>query len=193
MSGCVILTHEGAAGVSTRARFDTLSSMAVPLAYFITWTCRGTWLHGDGRGSVDREHNAYGTAMIPPDATMYAKSAARLKQDSLELTAADRLLVAGAIKATCSHRGWTIHALAVRSNHVHSVVSADATPERVMHDLKAWSTRALRQSNHDFDNRPIWTRHGSTRYLFDEPALHGAIEYVVSHETHPRAHASGSF
>ena len=103
------------------------------------------------------------------------------------------LLVAGAIKATCSHRGWTIHALAVRSNHVHSVVSADATPERVMHDLKAWSTRALRQSNHDFDNRPIWTRHGSTRYLFDEPALHGAIEYVVSHETHPRAHARGSF
>lgn len=167
--------------------------MAVPLAYFITWTCRGTWLHGDDRGSVDREHNSYGTSLIPRDPSRHSNTLKQLKHDSLILTLANRALVSKAIKETCSHRSWTIHALAVRSNHVHCVVSADATPERVMHDLKAWSTRALRQSNHDFDNRPIWTRHGSTRYLFEEPALLGAVEYVVSHETNPRAHARGSF
>jgi len=188
-----MLTHEGAAGVSTRTPSVTLSSMAVPLAYFITWTCRGTWLHGDDRGSVDREHNSYGTSLIPPDATRYANAAARLNQDSFQLTATDRLLITRALEKTCSHRGWTTHALAVRSNHIHCVVSADATPERVMHDLKAWSTRALRQSSPSFDKRPIWTRHGSTRYLFDEHALLSAVKYVLSHESNPRAHARGSF
>ena len=28
--------------------------MSDPLAYFITFTCYGNWLHGDERGSVDR-------------------------------------------------------------------------------------------------------------------------------------------
>jgi hypothetical protein len=42
--------------------------MGTPLAYFITFTCYRTWLHGDERGSVDDEHNAPGTAVLPPDA-----------------------------------------------------------------------------------------------------------------------------
>jgi hypothetical protein len=41
--------------------------MSSPLAYFITFTCYGTWLHGDQRGSVDREHNAPGTPVLTPD------------------------------------------------------------------------------------------------------------------------------
>jgi hypothetical protein len=28
-----------------------------PLAYFITFTTYGTWLHGNGAGSVDPAHN----------------------------------------------------------------------------------------------------------------------------------------
>ena len=35
------------------------------LAYFITFRCYGTWLHGDERGSVDRFHNIYGMPFIP--------------------------------------------------------------------------------------------------------------------------------
>ena len=167
--------------------------MAVPLAYLITWTCRGTWLHGDDRGSVDREHNSYGTSLIAPDASRHSIAATQLKQDSLELTLQDREIVTKAIERTCSHRRWMTHALTVRSNHVHCVVSADVPPERVMQDLKAWSTRALRKSNAALDDRPIWTRHGSTRYLFDETAILGAVEYVDSHESNPRAHARGSF
>ncbi len=37
----------------------------IPLAYFITFRCYGTWLHGDRRGSVDRFHNIYGTPRLP--------------------------------------------------------------------------------------------------------------------------------
>jgi hypothetical protein len=32
-----------------------------PLAYLITFPTYGTWLHGDERGSVDRDHNLPGT------------------------------------------------------------------------------------------------------------------------------------
>ena len=38
----------------------------IPLALLITFRCRGTWLHGDERGSVDRYNNTYGTPRIPP-------------------------------------------------------------------------------------------------------------------------------
>jgi hypothetical protein len=47
--------------------------MDTPLAYFITFTCHGTWLHGDERGSVDRGHNAPGTPFLPPDEPRYAR------------------------------------------------------------------------------------------------------------------------
>ena len=36
----------------------------IPLALLITFRCYGTWLHGDLRGSVDRDHNVYGTQRI---------------------------------------------------------------------------------------------------------------------------------
>jgi len=48
-----------------RARKDTEKS--IPLAYLITFTTYGTWLHGDPRGSVDREHNVWGTPFLDPD------------------------------------------------------------------------------------------------------------------------------
>jgi hypothetical protein len=40
------------------------------LAYFITFTIYGTWLHGSskGKGSVDAEHNEFGTPFVEPDA-----------------------------------------------------------------------------------------------------------------------------
>jgi hypothetical protein len=36
----------------------------IPLAVFFTFRCYGTWLHGDERGSVDRNNNAYGSPRI---------------------------------------------------------------------------------------------------------------------------------
>jgi len=41
--------------------------MDQPLAYFLTWQCYGCWLHGDPRGSVDSEHNRYGTPVLKRD------------------------------------------------------------------------------------------------------------------------------
>jgi hypothetical protein len=41
--------------------------MSEPLAYFITFTTYGAWLHGRKPGSVDRDHNAPGTPFLPAD------------------------------------------------------------------------------------------------------------------------------
>lgn len=179
--------------MSTRAKGVTLPEMSTPLAYLITWTCRGTWLHGDTRGSVDRKHNMFGTPLIAPDPVRNAQECTSLTQTPFALNASDREVVERAIRSVCTHRNWRLHDLAVRSNHVHCVLSADTTPERAMQDLKSWSTRALRAADPARFTGPIWTRHGSTRYLFGEHALIGAINYVRSHDTNPRAHARGSF
>ena len=37
---------------------------AIPLAYFFTFTCYGTWLHGEKPSSVDRFNNTPGTDFI---------------------------------------------------------------------------------------------------------------------------------
>ena len=41
--------------------------MPAPIAYFLTWSCYGTWLHGDARGSVDASHRERFTPTIEPD------------------------------------------------------------------------------------------------------------------------------
>ena len=44
------------------------------LAYLITFTTYGARLHGSARGSVDDEHNVYGTPLLPVDAERERRS-----------------------------------------------------------------------------------------------------------------------
>ncbi|MFW6124563.1 MAG: transposase [Pirellulales bacterium] len=154
--------------------------MAKPLAYLLTWTCYGTWLHGDLRGSVDRRHKAPGEPLLPANPGQRRRVATQMIGPSQVLDAAARALVHRAITDHCEHRGWTLHTLSVRTNHVHVVVSGtDASPERVMVQLKAWSTRRLRAAGLLSPDARLWTKHGSTRYLWNEPSVAGAIRYVT--------------
>ena len=38
-----------------------------PLAYFITFSAYGAWLHGRGPGSIDKQHNEFATPFLPAD------------------------------------------------------------------------------------------------------------------------------
>lgn len=87
-------------------------------------------------------------------------------------------MVHAAIVNVCGHNQWTLHALNVRTNHVHVVVSTDAPPERAMNAFKSWSTRRIRESLESRRESRLWTRHGSTRWLWDRNALDGAVVYV---------------
>src|SRR5262245_8910091 len=98
--------------------------MADPLAYFITFTTYGTWLHGRDPGSVDRGHNAPGTPFLPPDADLERARLHAMRQEPYLLDEARRVVVLRTIREVATHRGWKLWAAHVRSNHAHIVVTA---------------------------------------------------------------------
>src|SRR6266478_1815575 len=77
-----------------------------PRAYFITFNCYGTWFHGDSAGSVDRQHNVYGTLVVRPNPGREAAERARTDQPPYELDCVRRQLVLVAIKEVCINRNW---------------------------------------------------------------------------------------
>jgi REP element-mobilizing transposase RayT len=88
---------------------------------------------------------------------------------------ARRATVDLAITDECAFRDWMLHAAAVRTNHVHVVVSGDATPERMLITLKGSATARLLKAGLAEKGSPTWARHGSTRYLWDEDAVAEAV------------------
>jgi REP element-mobilizing transposase RayT len=155
------------------------------LAYFITFTTYGTWLHGRKSGSVDREHNVPGTPLLPPDDAVEHEMRAAMRQEPYTLDASRRSVVLRTIREVATHRKWTLWAVHVRSNHVHVVITAECRPEKVMADLKAWCSRRLREAYQESSDRDRWTQHGSTRYLKDETSFAGALEYVIAGQGAP--------
>jgi hypothetical protein len=141
------------------------SMTSTPLAYFITLRTYATWLHGDERGSVSPKHNEYGTPRLPPNPAQAQSEADRAANAPCLLNVASTELVERTITEVCQHRDWHLFAVKARTNHVHIVVSAGHTPERVMNDFKAWCTRRLREASHIAPAQDVWADHGSTPYL----------------------------
>lgn len=150
----------------------------MPLAYLITWTTYGTWLHGDGRGSVDDAHNKFGKPRAAPDPARLAAQRGALAGEPFTLTAASRRVVQDTIRRHCAVRKWMLLELNVRTNHVHAVVSAPVDPDRVLSQFKSWWTRLLRENGLAGPRQSVWTEGGSTRYLWDDASVARAREYV---------------
>lgn len=150
-----------------------------PLAYLITFRTYGTWLHGDERGSVDRFHNRYRSPYIPPNAKWHRYNERRLRAEPLILRANQRKAIKEAIVETCRIRKWYLWAFNIRTNHVHTVVTANRQPEIVLNAFKANATRELKESG--FWRHPFspWVRKGSKRRLWNERSIARAIDYVL--------------
>jgi hypothetical protein len=163
------------------------------LAYFITFSTYGTWLHGTskGLGSVDRKHNHYGAPFVEPNTERETNERDALTQPSYTMDAAQRQVVCDAIVALCQERGWDLSALHVRGNHVHAVVAVDRDPGRVMSDMKARASRALTNAGFDDATRKRWTRHGSTLHLFDDVSVADKIDYTLNRQGTPMASYDG--
>ena len=155
----------------------------MPLAHFITFSTYGTWLHGadKGEGSVDRDHNVYGSEFIPADKDREEYAGHRMTELPYVLHETARRVVCDAIVAICNEKGWKLEAVHVRTNHVHTVVSADRDPERTMNDFKARASRELNKLGVDSQIKR-WTRHGSTRHLYTELSVAEAIVYVLDEQ-----------
>lgn len=163
------------------------------LAYFITFSTYGTWLHGTskGKGSVDCEHNQYGVPFVEPDAFREAQSRDELKQPPYTMKPGEREIVRDAIIALCRTEGWQLHAVHVRSNHVHVLVAVDRDPGRVVSDMKARASAELTRTGFDDAKRKRWTRHGSTLHLFDAAAVADKIDYALNWQGAPMASYDG--
>jgi len=117
---------------------------------------------------------------MPANRKLLADERAELVAPAAVLNRTQRGVVELAIREVCKHRSYLLHAVNVRTNHVHSVVTAPCKPEHVMDGFKAYATRQLRKSGLlNCDMKP-WARHGSTPYLWTEEQVQNAIDYVVN-------------
>ncbi len=144
-----------------------------PIGYFLTWVTYGTWLPGDARGWVK-----YQAGWQLPDPIREREAKARMTEDACLLTWEQRRAVEAQIAETCAHRGWKLHVVNCRSNHIHVVVTADVSdPDKIRIDLKAWATRTLKKK-FDSGRANWWTERGSIRYLNSDDDLEAATLYV---------------
>ena len=150
--------------------------------YFITFRTYGTWLHGDERGAVDKQHNGVGQEVLPPHRGLERAMLQALQHDKVLLDAACRACVERTIREVARYRGWEIRTLSVQTNHVHVVVNADAKPEKVMSDFKAYATRRLREAQLTPFKGDVWSSHGSTRYLKTPESIRSACQYVAENQ-----------
>jgi REP element-mobilizing transposase RayT len=150
-----------------------------PIAYFITFTTYGTWLHGDERGSVDKGHNRVGTEFIAPNMPLARSQYASLIDGQFQMNKEQRKIVLDAILEVCKFRGWLGYAVHVRRNHIHAVIDGADEPERMMHDFKSYATRAIKKHiDQHAETRNFWTRHGSTKYIWTQEMLASVMNYV---------------
>jgi len=153
----------------------------IPLAYLITFRSYGTWLHGDERGSIDRFHNRYKSPYIDPNPRWRRHNARALKRGPVILGAAQRKSVEQSIRANCECRRWHLHALNVRTNHAHIVVSIGSIkPERALTAFKANATKQMRLDGCWRQDSTPWAEKGSKRYLWNEESVARAIDYVLN-------------
>ena len=151
-----------------------------PLAYLITFRSYGTWLHGDTRGSIDRFHNRYRSQYIEPNQKWHRHNVQILEGEPVVLDGSQRHAVDRAIRETCTFRKWHLHALSVRTNHVHVVTAIGLIPpERALSAFKANATRQMRQDGCWRQESSPWAEKGSKRYLWNEQSVAKAIEYVL--------------
>ena len=143
-----------------------------PLAYFITWTAYGTWLPGDDRGWWRRGE------FHPPNELFREMAVSEMKETAFVISREDRRIVQETVATHCQIRGWTLHTVRARSNHVHVVVTAPGYPSKTVRDqFKAWCTRHLKPRNPH--RKCFWTEGGSCRWVNREDDLEAVIIYVI--------------
>jgi REP element-mobilizing transposase RayT len=153
------------------------------IAYFSTWTTYGTWLPGDDRGWFQR-----GKGWQEPNRKQAFAAALRMREDAIVLDPDQRRLVQKVIADHCAIRGWGLHSVNCRTNHVHVVVTALDRPIEIPREqFKSWCTRRLKEFEQvrRTAGKPIivrenwWTERGWDVYIDDEDELTEVDGYVL--------------
>lgn len=102
-----------------------------------------------------------------------------MRGEALLLRDCDRQAVEYACREHAEHRGWTLHAVNARTNHVHVVVAANDPPKKVRDQLKANCTRSLREQLDPIETDRTWTKGGDCEVLYSDEELQSAVIYVL--------------
>ena len=87
--------------------------------------------------------------MLEEDLARASHEQQRMDQPPYRLDRIRRDVVLEAMQSVCAHRGLNLLAAHVRSNHLHAVVDAEAPPERIMNNFKAYASRHLNRTGLD--------------------------------------------
>ena len=101
-----------------------------------------------------------------------------MKRQAILLSPQDRTTVEDACREHCQFRGWVLHAVNARTNHVHAVVSAEQAPMKVRDQLKANCTRRLRTQAEPLNVPQTWSRGGDCELLDGDAEIELAVLYV---------------
>jgi REP element-mobilizing transposase RayT len=159
----------------------------LPYAYFITFTCYGARLHGSHKGSVDRANNIYNTPYLEASEEKFDNCAKKMKSRAYLMDAPRRNIALDAITNTCVNEKWKLYAAHVRSNHIHIVVRSDELIVPVMSKIKRMISKQINIHFPEDKECKKWTRHGSTRYMWDPVATQAAVHYIIHEQGKPMA------
>ena len=126
-----------------------------------------------------RHHNIPGGRLADAGQARLDVKLQQMDQLPYSLDKERRAIVLTAIREGCRYRGWMLWAAHVRTNHLHMVAEAEVRPETIMNALKSYASRDLNSSQIDKPGRKRWTRHGSTRWLWKDADVQGAIRYLI--------------
>jgi REP element-mobilizing transposase RayT len=148
------------------------------LAHHITWGTYGTRLHGDSRGTVDRNDNQYQSPILGYDKLRWEKEKARLKFPPVIFSIQQRIRVESLVPAICKRGLWTYHACAAGPDHIHVVLSAIHPPQTIRRLMKRWLGEELSTTNPLPENATWWAECGSIRSLDSLRYFNSAMNYV---------------
>jgi hypothetical protein len=92
------------------------------IAVHITFGTYGTRLHGDPRGTVDRDNNQYGTPVLGYDEHRWERERANLKFPPVILTREQMIHIEHLQPIICERGHWTHITGAAGPDHVHEVI-----------------------------------------------------------------------
>ena len=161
-----------------------INDSCATISLFITWTAYGSWLPGDSRGWKKWKQ---GQQQPQPQLEDWCKG--RMKEKPVLLDQHQRQAVEHVIRKHAEHRRWELHAVSVRSNHVHVAVTvlpvvSNKTErvgdgiKRVRDELKANGTRVLRQLMNPVPNKKIWTKGGVIQFIDSDDDLEQVVIYI---------------
>jgi REP element-mobilizing transposase RayT len=142
------------------------------MTIFTTWTTCGSWLPGDARKWYARR-----SGLMEPDDREIEIAKQSMTETICILDARQRSIVESAIVDHCRIKDWILHAVNVRSNHVHVALSACDIPLDLPRiQLKSWSTRRLKAESPE--RTKWWTRRGWDRIIEAPGDLANVVHYI---------------